>query len=70
MNMLVACLGKNIFTKIYHINTLLNLFLHTAYILGLKMLAIFQIMQRRNIEWLLNKNWKEFESCSRDVMWG
>jgi hypothetical protein len=44
MNMLVAFLGKNIFAKIYHINTLLNLFLPTAYILGLKMLAVFQIM--------------------------
>jgi hypothetical protein len=44
MNTLIACLEKNIFTKIYHINTLSNIFLHTAHILGLKMMAVFRIM--------------------------
>jgi hypothetical protein len=60
MNMSVACLGKNIFTKIYHINTL-YLSPRTACILGLKMLAVLQIMWRRKIEWLLKteKNLKD-----------
>jgi hypothetical protein len=50
-------------------NTLCVLF-YTAYALGLMMLLLYQIIWRRKVQGLLNKNRNDLKELIVGVMWG